>query len=290
MGKRKLPLSQKVRKGGVLFLILVMVSCQAFSLPSVSKAANGNDHNTDVGAVLYGVGSWKEMKKKDEKTLTSYYIMSDATYFAIDYPVGHRDDEYSQLQDNINRTDNEFVLPNLRELSVSTWGGNHRIYNHQGFYFNYEEAQGAGRLAVAFDVAEKRNERWLAGRDEVLIPAAAAAFGLQRNDPKAEIIALFAYYAHMIGDTFEGKTSDMQAIGNFRGLLIEFEKECELAFRKGNLRQPASLTGLFNALERHRLIISKLSSYANYSEIKNIFMSYVPSIIHDMGVSVTDIY
>ena len=278
------------REKCILFLLLVIfVLIPAYSLPSMARGANDNDHNTDIGAIIYKAPNWKEMKKKDQNTLLSYYILSDAAYFAIDYPVGRRDDVYPELQDNINRTRNKFVLPPLQILYFSTWGGKHRMYNHQGFYFNYEEAQKTGKLKTDAQTASSRMNRWLIGRDQVLIPAAASAFGLALNNPKSEIIALFAYYAHMIGDVFHGDTKDMSKIKSFRGLCAEFERECDFAFSKGNTTKPNSLQYLYEELREKRENMDDSSLYPVYLDIKNIMGIYIPQIIQEMGINVNNI-
>ena len=269
--------------------ILFVTSTPIYYLHSVARGTNEFDHNTDIGAVLYGIGSWKEMAKQDTNTLLSYYIMSDACYFAVDYPVGNRDYLYQDLQNNINQTKHKFVLPDIRTLYVSVWGGKHRIYNHQGFYFNYEEAQQSGNLKIDMPLATYREKRWMIGRDQVLIPAAASAFGLSKEDPRAEVVALFAYYAHMLGDTFEGDTSEMQTIKDMRGLISELEREVNVVFNERKISKPSSITSMQSELNKARKRCSELSCYSNYIDIKNILFIFVPRVLHEMGINVNNI-
>lgn len=251
-------------------------------------AAEG--HNTDIGAIIYGIDTWKQMEKhgKDNyNDLLSYYIVSDAVVFAVDYQaIGDKSAEkYDSLQKNIQNTSHSFILPD-RLSFITTGGGSHRAYNHQGFYINYVEKQ--KYLNISEDVAQKREQRWKLGRDEVLIPAVAAAFGLERTDPRAELISVFAYYAHMIGDLAEGEQSSkaqMKDLSTYSGLLTTCINDIRNAASKC-FQQSLILQSFYQSAESlSRTITKNNDNSLSYFEVKALLQRYVPLIIRELGVT-----
>ena len=72
-------------------------------------------HNTDIGYILYGYSTWEEMQKAPNNVQLSYFIVSDAAVFAIDYQAigDNGSDKYNELQQNINKTSKSFKLPDI---------------------------------------------------------------------------------------------------------------------------------------------------------------------------------
>ncbi|WP_300792468.1 hypothetical protein [uncultured Bacteroides sp.] len=248
-------------------------------------------HNTDIGAILYGIDTWKDMQKHGQSNyndLLSYYIVSDAVVFAVDYQaIGDNSSEkYESLKENIGKTSHPFSLPNKAEF-ITTGGGSHRAYNHQGFYFNY--LANYEFMGISEEAAQKRQQRWELGRDKVLKPSVAAAFGLGFNDPRVELISVFAYYAHMIGDLAEGEQSSkeqMKELSTYSGLLSSFIKDINSA--KSRCQQYPSNN--IDLLIREAKILSKnITDYEDdsiaYYEVKSLLQRFTSQIIKDIGVS-----
>ncbi len=175
---------------------------------------NRHGHNKDICEIFYQEKSYKRIGIGIE----SYYLLTDALVIAIDHSNPAHDKKiFSELEKRLgnSKSGGDIQLPSFKSLK-SLGAGTHRYYNHQGFFFE-----------DPFN--EMRKERWLIGRDEILIPSTAAAFNLTVNDPKARIIACIAYYIHMIGDIQEGNLKSMNQLDNYRKLLCSFGDGLETA-------------------------------------------------------------
>lgn len=193
---------------------------------------NRHGHNKDICEIFYQEKSYKRIGIGIE----SYYLLTDALVIAIDHSnPAHHKKLFSELEKRLSNSKmgNNVHLPSFSALK-SLGAGTHRYYNHQGFFFE-----------DPFN--EMRKERWLIGRDEILIPSTAAAFNLTINDPKAGIIACIAYYIHMIGDIQEGSLKSMYQLGNYQKLLRKFSNDLETA-------------GVYNAGEKMKAFASKIKT------------------------------
>ena len=206
----------------ILFLILFI-----FSLFAKDSAG----HNEDIGYIIYGFSEYDNFFSKASKDeLMSYWIVSDATAFAIDEQgMGKTKEKYDALQNNIKTTrkGKTLILPPYSDFP-STGGGNHRAYNHLGFYWDYRDRE------VEQDGKTKNPylDRWIMGRDKILIPSVAVAFDLNIDAPEAEAIAVIAYYCHMLGDEYQGKTSQMTTMPSFYFMLSQLKTDLMIALKK----------------------------------------------------------
>lgn len=209
-------------KKKLLFFLILFFSFICF-------AKNVEGHNADILYIIYGSPNYNSFEKKSSPDVRlSYWIVSDASAFAIDEQgMGKNREKYKNLQENVQktRTGANYVFPTSSEFP-SIGGGSHRAYNHQGFYYDYRER------AVENDdgiVTNKYLDRWELGRDEILIPAVAAAFGIEMNDQekvKAEAIAIIVYYSHILGDLYEGSEKSVKQLGyvsKYYFMLMELE-------------------------------------------------------------------
>ena len=255
-------------------------------------------HNTDIGYILYGYSTWEEMQKAPNNVQLSYFIVSDAAVFAIDYQAigDNGSDKYNELQQNINKTSKSFKLPDISSF-ITIGGGSHRAYNHQGFYYNYLNA--AKYTNNSEEDALKRNERWDLGKNKILIPSIECACNLNQKDPRAELIALFVYYTHMIGDLAEGKPSSisqMKDISSYYRLLSSFISDLETASRKCSQYKSYSCNQLIIESRMLKRIITNNSGtsdpnrqdygadWSSYIKVRELFRKYFPLIINEIGV------
>ena len=262
-----------------------------FSFLSAGYPFSAPRHNADIGAILYGIDTWKDMQRHGQSNyndILSYYIVSDAVVFAVDYQaIGDNSSEkYESLKENIGKTSHSFSLPDKSEF-ITTGGGSHRAYNHQGFYFNY--LANFAFMGISEEVAQKRQQRWELGRDKVLKPSVAAAFGLGFDDPRVELISVFAYYAHMIGDLAEGEQSSkeqMKELSTYSGLLSSFIKDINTA-RKRCQQYPSH--NIYLLIREARILSKNITDneddLISYYEIKSLLQRFTSRIIKDIGVS-----
>ncbi len=207
-----------------LFCIILGLSFTCF-------AKNAEGHNEDILYIIYDSSDYYSFAKKSSPdVLHSYWIVSDASAFAIDEQGMNKDQKkYKDLQDNVKktRTGFDYSFPAYSEF-LSIGGGSHRAYNHQGFYYDYRDRTMKGEDGIE---TNKYLDRWELGRDKVLIPAVAAAFGIERNEQqivKAEAIAIIVYYSHILGDLYEGSERSVNQLGhiaNFYFMLMELESD-----------------------------------------------------------------
>lgn len=273
----------------IIYCILFSIILIFISTPALF-AFGQSVHRLDILASVYGYDLWEKDNWDDipKDVQESYEILSYAATYAIDYNGTRQSNQpnYKKLQENINKTSHPFVLPNISEFT-SLGQGTHRAYNHQGFYYQYEE-----RTVTIWENEEsieenKYRRRWLLGRDELLIPATAAAFGLDLNDPRAEVIAIFAYYSHMIGDVAAGEESSIKQMGKlseFFSLLQELKRESKIAMdRTGRTSQ--NFDNMYIDVDYVSTIaITQFSDPTeSYRYIRSRFMEkYFPKIIEDL--------
>lgn len=215
-----------MRRLSFIFLLLCIPTITLFC-----KDSNG--HNADILEIIYGYTDYDKFINEygtDSDIVLSYWIASDSAAFAIDEQgMGKTEDKYNSLQANVSasKTGASLILPFYSQFP-STGGGSHRAYNHQGFYWNYDERTDT-------EGGNKYLERWMLGRDEILIPCIATAFGLSVGDAKAEAIAVIVYYSHMIGDLFEGTERSVQQMTNITSyyyLMMNLESDLQVALWK----------------------------------------------------------
>ena len=181
------------------------------------------EHNGHIGYTIFGYSSWEEMDKNvlDEHTLKAFYVVSDATYFAIDFSGKDNISEgrYAELKLNTEKLVTEYntefcsmpVYPDIKDF-IKTGGGNHRAYNHQGFHHQYENAE--------------MNQRWALGRDKILIPAVKVAFDTNDNFVYT-FISLTLYYTHLFGDLLKGNAQQLNALSQPSEMLKSYIIDCE---------------------------------------------------------------
>ena len=182
------------------------------------------EHNGHIGYTIFGYPEWKVMDNPNlnERTRLAFYVVSDATYFAIDYS-GKEDinaNKYDQLKINteslVKKYNKEFLeIPNYSyiESFIATGGGNHRAYNHQGFKYEYND--------------EEKDKRWSLGRDKVLIPAVKVAFDTD-DEFLVTFVSLTLYYTHLFADLLKGNTSQLKDISDPIRMLKEYINYCEI--------------------------------------------------------------
>ena len=208
------------------FLLLFLIF-----LSSTIYAKNSRGHNEDLLYIIYGYEDYDTFEKKvSDSEKLSYWIVSDATAFAIDENgMGKTKDKYQSLQDNLKSTTKgkSLLLPPYSDFP-NTGGGQHRAYNHQGFYWDYSNKwieQNDERINPYLN-------RWILGRDKILIPSVAVAFGLNIGAPEAEAIAVITYYCHILGDEYQGKTNQMETIASFYYMLSQLKYDLMDAIKK----------------------------------------------------------
>ena len=268
----------------LFFIIVIFIS--SHDLYAFGKSV----HRLDILASVYGYDLWEKDNWDDipKDVQNSYEILSEAATYAIDYNGTRQSNQpsYKKLQENINKTSHPFILPDISEFT-SLGQGTHRAYNHQGFYYQYEE-----RSTISWENGEsieenKYRKRWILGRDKLLIPATAAAFGLDLNDPRAEVIAIFAYYSHMLGDVAAGEESSIKQMGKlseFFSLLQELKRESKLAIDRTGYTSQNFNNMYINIDHVSTLAITQFSDpVAAYRYIRSRFMIlYFPKIIGDL--------
>lgn len=205
---------------GLLF-VLLLIFLSPFTLFAMSKKGKkGKDsysHGKDILYVLYGYTEERKLTLEEKK---AYHIINDAVAFAIDEQGnGKTKPSYDKFKQNVyeTRLGAGISLPDYSEF-ISTGGGKHRAYNHQGFYWDYRDEE------------PKYLERWELGRDRILIPAVSAAFDIPIGDYRAEALAIIFYYIHMVGDLYEGKNSSIGQLGPIQRhalLLSQFQSDEE---------------------------------------------------------------
>lgn len=217
---------RKIRKLLLIFLLLYILTASLFCKDSTG-------HNADILEIIYGFSDYNKFIEEygsESDIVLSYWIVSDSAAFAIDEQgMGKNEDKYASLQKNVatSKTGASLILPSYSKFP-SIGGGSHRAYNHQGFYWNYDER-------TDLEGVNKYLERWLLGRDKILIPCVATAFGLSIGDAKAEVIAVIVYYSHMIGDLLEGTERSVQQMTNITSyyyLMMNLESDLQIALEK----------------------------------------------------------
>ena len=264
--------------------LFFIITSHEFALSAIPKNGNSESHNNDIGQCIYGIDSWNEMKKQPNHVKYSFYIVSDAVAIAVDFRGGQNTNtrKYNYLQENIWKTSSPFSLPEISSFErIPGRVGDHRDYNHQGFYAEYSSSD--------YENADFKKRRWELGRDQLLIPAVASAFGLNVSDPKAELIALFAYYTHMLGDVFEGveaSKNQMRGISDYYSLLCSFTKESKVAYDKCGGKNSSTFYSFMKNIEGLKRTITgnNASCIQAYNLIKHSYKTYIPQILRGLGV------
>lgn len=238
---------------------------------------NSKGHNTDIGHIIYGFHSWKELHKNaSEEILNSYYIFTDALMISIDHTTEKRDShKYEQLALNIRKaTKSIAMLPPLKNISAPG-GAAHRKYCHQGFIIND-------------DIPEYSRTIWTNRRDSILIPSVCIAFNMKPDDPRATIIAIIGYYIHMLGDLYKGETQFMNGIRTYSQMFRKFasdlaEYEAKLQYQYTSLNQ---LINKLNAAANHRELTRSFEGNsfrtAMYGYTKSYLSKTIPDVIAEM--------
>ena len=226
-------------------------------------------HNKDICKIFYQEKSYKRIGIGIE----SYYLLTDALVIAIDHSnPAHHKKLFSELEKRLNnsKTGSNVQLPSFYALK-SLGAGTHRYYNHQGFFF--EEPDN-----------EMRRERWLIGRDEILIPSTAVAFNLAVNDPKAELIACIAYYIHMIGDIQEGSLKSMHRLDNYRKLLCSFSNDLETAEVYNAGEKAKAFASKIKTVSTEESWVSLTVEKPNYANLflKRYLRNNVPEVLKEL--------
>lgn len=179
---------------------------------------NTDDHNRHIGHVLFGYPDYDSMEDQLEnsrETLLAFYIISDAVCIAVDFSKRENNTrkKYDELVKNLKEKNNgiSVPIPGYNEFG-SLGAGTHRRYNHQGFYYEYEDDP-------------KKNERWKLGRDKLLIPSTRVAFGYEKDEKEVQLIACIAYYTHLFADMIKGETESLFPINEPIPLFHEFWKD-----------------------------------------------------------------
>ena len=238
---------------------------------------NSKGHNTDIGSVIYEYDSWSRISKNATKGMKlSYYILTNALMISIDHSSPQKDNHtYSQLQINTYRANPSIVItfPDLKTLG-SFGGGTHRKYCHQGFYPE--------------NINGYRKEIWELRRNNILIPAVAIAFNIDRNNPAATIIAIISYYLHMLGDLYTGDSKYMDNINSYPKLLSNFSKDLKLLADKVSSCH-SNLDIMINTLAKaacHQTTIKSSYCYSNtgimYHYSKEYLHKIVPVVIEEL--------
>ena len=268
-----------------VFSFLSLFLC--FYCPLFAKSSEG--HNKDLGYIIYEIIEYNKFETEASKDeLLSYWIVSDATSFAIDENgMGKTKYKYQSLQDNLKSTTKgkSLILPPYSEF-ISTGGGNHRAYNHQGFYWDYRDKYDNNG-------ENKYLERWILGRDKILIPSTAVAFNLSIESPEAEAISVVAYYCHILGDLIEGKADQMGAISTYYYMLLQLESDLKDALIKvgGDVLftyNEKIRNGVFRKIRFS--VRSCKSKDAAYEKIKEFMRNEMTTIIEKLvGTNISDI-
>ena len=235
-------------------LILIISYLFLFLFPLFAKGKFG--HGNDILNVLYGYADESVLETiGSEKEKQAYYIVRDAVAFAIDEQGMGREqtiNDYNRLKERIGKTSvgASVKLPDYSEFP-SLGGGLHRAYNHQGFYYRYED--------------DKYLERWELGRDRILIPSVSAAFDIPLGDYRAEAMAIILYYIHMVGDLYEGTDRSVNQLGPIKNnyyLLSKLQSDEELIL-KNNYGKPRNIfmdEPMYNSFQRIKRSVSHARS------------------------------
>ncbi len=187
-----------------LVLCIMFFACMVIDVHAVDDEKV--DHRSDICYVIFNGKNEEELDEEQQKSLD---LLATAIAFSIDengLKLAAREPAYNAFVGKVSEKNPSIgsMLPPCNEdiFPPIGWGRVHRVYCHNGFYCdNY------GRV--------KFPERWVNARDKILVPTAAAAFNLD-NSPqsddyvKAEIMAIVAYYTHIMGDVYEGDVSLMR--------------------------------------------------------------------------------
>ena len=256
-------------------------------------------HNQDVCLALLGYSYKQDFNKvTDKNTRLIFNVIADALTLAVDYQAIKKTDvnntTYSELEkqdaadDDIINTNTRgsekyndikrnlmqlgqtnlsgYGIPNLNAASgfFSLGVGKHRFYNHQGFYADENGRYGDN---------EKRIQRWTAGK-KLLIGCIRAA--LSCTPQTAEVIAVIAYYAHMVGDLAEGAQSSMEQmkpIDTIQGLVTQLFLDLDKALKKGSFSDDPEIMSLVdNARE-------KLNGKSTPDQVKWTFGACFPELV-----------
>lgn len=214
-------------------------------------------HSDDMAYIFYEYDSVSDLSKNapaDEKL--SFEIMSSGVAFAIDEQgMGKSVALYRKFEENISSTKQgkNYTLPAYSEFP-SLGGGRHRAYNHQGYYWDYRDKyiDSDGKSVSTEKVREASNydtnvatdgwtnkylERWIMGREKILKPAVASAFNLEVEDYRIEPIAIMFYYAHMLGDLYEGARASINQMGDITTnyyLIMQMKSDLEDSLRSSS--------------------------------------------------------
>ena len=282
-----------------VFKIITIFSVLLFFSPFVVFGHTSTIHNQDVCLALLGYSYKQDFNKvTDKKTRLIFNVIADALTLAVDYQAIKKTDvngiTYSELEqqdaadDDIINTNtrgsekyndikrnlmqlgqtnlSEYHIPNLNAASgfFCLGVGNHRFYNHQGFYADEEGL---------YEKNEKRIQRWTAGK-KLLIGCIGAALSCQSQT--AEVIAVIAYYAHMVGDLAEGAQSSikqMEPINTIQGLLTQLFLNLNKALEKSSFADDSEIKSLVdNARE-------KLNGKCTPDQVKWTFGACFPELI-----------
>lgn len=234
---------------------IVIVLFLLFLFPCFIFAKGKVGHGNDILYVLYDYEDEDELEAKGtDKEKLAYFIVRDAVALAIDEQGIKKVDTQKHLDDlkeNLRKTKfgKNITLPSSSEFP-SLGMGQHRAYNHQGFYYDYRDKNDP----------QKYFNRWMLGRDRVLIPAVSAAFDIPLGDYKAEALAIIFYYVHMAGDLCEGQESSvrqLKPINTYSRLIDDFDS-AERKILKGKQRKMFISSNIYNAIKRIKNSVSHI--------------------------------
>ena len=276
--------------------------------PSILFAHGWGRHGNDLCFAMFGysqktyqpnngnVDEMYELLGMDDTYCQAFEIIKNAVAVAIDYSnAGKNDTAYNYL---LNIKGNfKHGLPGKYELAVSTrsvGNGNHRNMCHQGFDFNYEEyylSHYHTKDAKEFEVQLKRrkelDKRWSLGR-QLLIDSASYAFKLNsNNDSIATLIAMNAYYIHLLGDLETNEYKALHPIDSYHALLSEYISKIQFY----GMQLPRQSSSLVNSMvDRMNIYLKTLKtgiiegkdlvSFKYTKGILNILHEYLPEIIN----------